>query len=61
MIGGVAMEATISSVPVILDEDNTSKLLDKGIDDMENGRVTSHEESMRILMQRYENYVIQNP
>ncbi len=32
-------------------------LLDKGIDDYENGRVTPHEESMKILMQRYKEYV----
>ncbi len=58
MIGGVVMEATISSVPVILDEEKTSRLLDKGLDDMESDCVTSHEESMKILRQRYENHVI---
>ena len=34
--------------------------LDKGIDDMENGRVTAHEDTMKILMQRYEDHVSQN-
>ena len=29
------------------------KELDKGIDDMENGHLTSHEESMKILKERY--------
>ncbi len=27
-------------------------------DDMENGRVTSHEDTMKILMQRYNDYVL---
>lgn len=34
--------------------------IDKGIDDMENGRVTPHERSMEIVRQQYKNYVIQN-
>ena len=36
------------------------KELDKGIDDMENNRVTPHEDSMKILMQQYSDYVSQN-
>ena len=43
-----------------LQTDNTTELLnelDKGIDDMENGRVTPHEETMKALMQRYNDYV----
>ncbi len=35
--------------------------LDKGIDDMENGRVTPHEETMNVLIQRYNDYVLQDP
>ena len=31
--------------------------IDKGIDDMESGRVTPHEESMKIIRQRYDVYV----
>ena len=36
------------------------KELDKGIDDMENGRTTPHEETMKILRQRYNEYVLQD-
>ena len=32
--------------------------LDKGIDDVENGRVTSHEDTMKILLQQYNDYVL---
>ena len=31
--------------------------IDKGIDDMESGRVTPHEESMKIIRQRYDDHV----
>ena len=31
--------------------------IDKGIDDMESGRVTPHEQSMEIIMQRYNDHV----
>ena len=34
------------------------KALDKGIDDMEQGRTVSHEEAMRILRERLEAYDI---
>ena len=57
MLGGMVMDVT---TPVI----ETSELLEeleKGIDDMENGRVTPHEDTMRILIQRYNDYVSQNP
>ena len=57
MLGGLAMDATM---PVV----ETTELLeelDKGIDDMENSRVTPHEDTMKILMQRYDDYVSQNP
>ena len=36
------------------------KKIDKGIEDMENGRVTPHEDTMKILMQQYNDYVSQN-
>lgn len=51
------MDATLPAVekPELLEQ------LDKGIDDMENGRVTPHEETMKILTQRYNDYVSQNP
>lgn len=57
MLGGLAMDTVIMPViemPELLEE------LDKGIDDMENGRVTSHEDTMKILLQRYNDYVSQN-
>lgn len=56
MIGGAFMDTTIP----VDDEILLIKELDKGIDDMENGRTTPHEESMKILRQRYSEYVIQN-
>ena len=56
MLGGLTMDATMPAVETteLLEE------LDKGIDDMENGRVTPHEDTMKILMQRYDDYVSQN-
>lgn len=54
MLGELTMDAVIET-PELLGE------LDKGIDDMENNRVTAHEDTMKILMQRYEDYVLQNP
>ena len=57
MLGGLAMDATM---PVV----ETTKLLeelDKGIDDMENSRITPHEDTMKLLMQQYDDYVSQNP
>lgn len=56
MVGGIAMDI---AVPII-DKEQLLDELDKGINDMENGRVTPHEESMKILMQRYNDYVLQN-
>jgi predicted transcriptional regulator len=56
MLGGLAMDVTM---PVVETPELLEKL-DKGIDDMENGRVTPHEETMRILMQRYNDHVSQN-
>lgn len=57
MLGGLAMDATM---PVV---ESTELLeeLDKGIDDMENSRITPHEDTMKLLMQRYDDYVSQNP
>ena len=57
MLGGLAMDVTrpVVETTELLEE------LDKGIDDMENSRVTPHEDTMKILMQRYDDYVSQNP
>ena len=57
MLGGLSMDVTIP----MTETSELLKELDKGIDDMENGRVTPHEETMDILMQRYNDYVSQNP
>ena len=56
MLGGMIMEVTIPMV----DTPELLKELDKGIEDLENGRVTSHEETMNLLTQRYSDYVSQN-
>ncbi len=56
MVGGSIMDKNVTTV----EESELFRELDKGIDDMENGRVTPHEESMRILMQRYNEHVLQN-
>jgi hypothetical protein len=56
MIGELYMEVMIP----INDTPDLLKELDKGINDMENGRVTAHEDTMKILMQRYEDHVSQN-
>ncbi len=57
MLGGLAMEDTMpaTETPKLPEE------LDKGIEDMENGRVTPHEDTMKILIQRYNDYISQNP
>ncbi len=51
------MEVTMPVIekPELLEE------LDKGIDDMENGRVTPHKDTMKTLIQRYNDYVSKNP
>ncbi len=56
MLGGTVMDVTtpVAETPELLEE------LDKSIDDMENSRVTPHEDSMKILIQRYNDYVSQN-
>ncbi len=56
MNGGLAMDIKIP----IINETNLLDELDKSINDMEEGRVTSHEESMEILMQRYNAHVLQS-
>ncbi len=50
------MERQIPSneTPELLNE------LDKGIDDMENGRITPHKETMKVLLRRYNDFVSQN-
>ena len=57
MLGGLTMDVTtpVVETPELLEE------LDKGIDDLENGRVTPHEDTMKILIQRYNDHVSQNP
>lgn len=57
MLGGLAMDATM---PVVESTEFLEEL-DKGIDDMENSRITLHEDTMKLLMQRYDDYVSQNP
>ncbi len=57
MLGGLVMNATM---PVVETTELLEKL-DKGIDDMENSRITPHEDTMKLLMQRYDDYVSQNP
>lgn len=42
-----------------IEDNELCKELDKGIADMEEGRVTPHDESMKILWQRYLEYVRQ--
>ncbi len=57
MSGGLAMDAIM---PVVETTELLEKL-DKGIDDMENSRITPNEDTMKLLMQRYDDYVSQNP
>ncbi len=53
------MDTAVLLTPVIEDSD-LLKELDKGIDDMENDRLTPHEDSMQILIQRYDKHVLQD-
>lgn len=58
MLGGFVMKDITSKAEeekLLLEE------LDKGIDDMEEGRVKPHEETMKLLRQQYAEYVLQNP
>lgn len=55
MLGGVIMDPSITK-----DEQELLKALDKGIDDMEAGRLTPHDESMKILRQRLRDYALQH-
>lgn len=55
MLGGVIMDTTVTR-----DEQELLLALDKGIEDMEAGRLTPHEESMNILRQRLSDYALQN-
>lgn len=56
MMGGLVMDLTTP----IIETSDLLKELDKGIDDVENGRVTAHEDTMKILIQQYNDYVSQN-
>lgn len=40
------------------EEEAILRALDKGIDDMENGRVVPHEQAMEIVRQRLKEYVL---
>ncbi len=57
MLGGLAMDDTMP----IVEMSELLKELDKGIDDVENCRITPHEDTMKILTQQYNDYVSQNP
>ena len=57
MLGGLTMDATMS----VVETTELLEKLDKGIDDMENSRITPHEDTMKLLMQQYDDYVSQNP
>ena len=57
MLGGLAMDVSEH----VIETPNLLKELDKGIDDMENGRITPHEDTMSILIQRYNDHVSQHP
>jgi len=46
------------STPQNEKEKKLLKALDKGIDDMEQGRTVSHEEAMKILREKIESYDI---
>ena len=54
MIGGVYMDTTLVKNDV---QEEFFKELDKGIDDMENGRVMPHGEAMKIIGERLRVYV----
>lgn len=41
-------------------EEAILRALDKGIDDMENGRVVPHEQAMEIVRQRLKEYVLRH-
>ena len=55
------MEGTIMKGVVVSEEEkDLLEKLDKGIDDLENGRIIAHEDAMKILKQRYDTYVLQS-
>lgn len=56
MLGELIMDMTNP----IIESPELLKELDKSIDDIENGRVTAHEETMKILTQRYNEFVSEN-
>lgn len=49
-------ENIIDRVPTE-DETKIFRALDKGIDDMEAGRITPHKDAMKLLIQQYKNNV----
>ena len=60
MLGGITMATIVMPVIEMTETPELLKKLDKGIEDMENGRVNPHEDTMKILMQQYNDYVSQN-
>ena len=56
MIGGNTMDTSTIQV-----DDKLLRELDKGINDYEAGRVRSHDETMTLLKQRLQEYVLQHP
>ena len=57
MLGELIMDMTNP----IIESPELLKELDKSIDDIENGRVTAHGETMKILTQRYNKFVSEKP
>lgn len=60
MLGGITMATIVMPVIEMTETPELLKKLDKGIEDMENGRVNPHEDTMKILIQQYNDYVSQN-
>ena len=60
MLGGFAMDTIVMPVIEMPETPELLKKIDKGIEDMENGHVTPHEDTMKILMRQYNDYVSQN-
>lgn len=57
MLGGMVMEDYISANNETLYDSSLLRALDKGIDDMENGRTVPHDKAMEIVRQRLKEHV----
>ena len=44
----------------VKDDNSLLEKLDRGIDDMEAGHLTPHDEAMKIITKRFEEYVLQH-